>query len=108
MLRHVALDVGVLRRRREFRLMVISQLISLTGSLATFVAVPFQVYELTRSSLAVGLLGLAELAPLLALALLGVLLILVRWIGRYSWGRRLYRVQPFRALDWLYRAFVKT
>ncbi len=45
---------------------------------------------------------------LLALALLAVLLLLVRWIGRFSWGRRLYRVQPFRALDWLYRAFVKT
>ena len=67
----LALDVGLLRRRRDFGLMTLSQLISLTGSTATFVAIPFQVYELTRSSLAVGLLGVAELIPILALALLG-------------------------------------
>ena len=71
MLRHVALDVGVLKRRREFRLITISQFISLLGSTATFVAIPFQVYEITGSSLAVGLLGVAELAPILVLALLG-------------------------------------
>ena len=39
--------------------------------MATFVAVPFQAYELTGSSLAVGLLGVAEFAPILVLALVG-------------------------------------
>lgn len=52
--------------------------------------------------------GQGALVSLLALAMLAVLLILLRWIGRYSWGRRLYRVQPLRTFDWLYRAFVKT
>jgi hypothetical protein len=48
-------------------------------------------------------------APMLVGAgLLAALLLLVRWIGRYPWGRRLYRAQPLRAIDWLYRAFVKT
>jgi MFS family permease len=37
----------------------------------TYVAIPFQVYDLTGSTLAVGLLGLVELLPLLATALLG-------------------------------------
>jgi MFS family permease len=67
----VALDVGLLRRRRDFRLLVVGQSISEGGSMITFVAVPFQAYELTGSSLAVGLLGVAEFAPILALALVG-------------------------------------
>ena len=36
------------------------------------------------------------------------ILLLLRWVGRYAWGRRLHRAQPFRAIDWLYRAFVKS
>jgi MFS family permease len=69
--RAVAIDAGLLRRRREFRLLVIGQSVSEAGSMLTFVAVPFQAFELTGSSLAVGLLGLAEFAPILVLALLG-------------------------------------
>lgn len=46
-------------------------MVSFTGSMITYVAIPFQVYQLTRSSLMVGLLGVAELAPLLATGLLG-------------------------------------
>jgi MFS family permease len=67
----VAVDFGLLRRRRDFRLLFTSQLVSLAGSMLTFVAVPFQVYALTGSSLAVGLLGVAEFAPILVLALVG-------------------------------------
>jgi hypothetical protein len=44
----------------------------------------------------------------LGAALLAALLLLVRWVGRFGWGRRLHRAQPFRAIDWIYRAFVKT
>ena len=39
------------------------------GAMVTYVALPCQMYALTRSSLAVGLLGLAELAPLLFVAI---------------------------------------
>lgn len=67
----IALDLGLLRRRRDYGLMTFSQFVSLTGSMATFVAIPFQVYDITGSSLAVGLLGVAELVPVLVLALLG-------------------------------------
>ena len=37
----------------------------------TYVVLPLQMYRLTRSALAVGLLGVAEFAPLLLMALLG-------------------------------------
>jgi MFS family permease len=39
--------------------------------MVTFVAVPFQVYALTNSTLAVGLLSLAEFVPLMIMAFLG-------------------------------------
>ena len=64
-------DFGLLRRRRDFRLLVLGQAVSGFGSDVTFVAMPFQMYELTGSSLAVGLLGVAEFAPIIVLALVG-------------------------------------
>ena len=67
----VAVDIGLLRRRRDFGLLVLGQSVSEAGSMATFVAVPFQTYDLTGSSLAVGLLGVAEFAPIIVLALVG-------------------------------------
>jgi MFS family permease len=49
----------------------VSQSVSFLGSMLTYVALPYQVYRLTHSSLAVGCLGLAELGPLLLTAFLG-------------------------------------
>ena len=71
LLRAVALDAGLLRRRREYRLLVAGQFVSLAGSELTFVAIPFQTFQITDSSLAVGLLGVAEFVPILVLALVG-------------------------------------
>ncbi|MDX6572172.1 MAG: hypothetical protein QOC86_1328, partial [Gaiellales bacterium] len=70
-LRHAIIDIGPLRRHRDFRLLFLGQLSTFLGSMLTFVAIPYQVYALTGSSLAVGLLGLAELVPVLTLGLLG-------------------------------------
>ncbi len=47
-------------------------------------------------------------AAIVALGVLGWILLLSRWFQRYMWGRTLHRLQPFRAIDWLYRAFVKS
>lgn len=44
---------------------------SFIGTQLTVVAAPFQVYELTRSSFAVGMLGLAQMIPLLVGSLVG-------------------------------------
>jgi MFS family permease len=69
--RRTGVDVGVLRRSRDLRLLLSGQLVSSTGSMITYVALPYQTYRLTHSTLVVGLLGLAELAPLLVTALVG-------------------------------------
>ena len=70
-LRAVSVDVDLLRRRRELRLLILGQATSDLGSMITFVAVPVQTYQLTHSSVAVGLLGVAEFVPILVLALVG-------------------------------------
>jgi len=71
LLRLATIDIGPLRRRRDFRLLFIGQGVSFFGSMITYVAIPFQAYQLSGSSLVVGLLGLAELVPLLAAAFIG-------------------------------------
>lgn len=58
-------------RHRDFRLLFWGQLISYLGSQITLVAVPFQVYQITREPFAVGILGIVELIPMLALSLVG-------------------------------------
>jgi MFS family permease len=64
-------DIGPLKRHRDFRLLFGARNISLFGSGITYVAVPYQVYQLSGSTLLVGLLGIVELAPLLVTALIG-------------------------------------
>ena len=70
-IRRVLVDVAPLRRSRDFRALIAGQTVSLLGSQMTAVAVPYQVYALTRSSLAVGLVSLAALPVMLAGAFLG-------------------------------------
>jgi MFS family permease len=65
------LDVSPLRRHRDLRLVFTGQLVSTFGSFFTYVALPVQIYDLTRSSAAVGLLGTVQLVPLAATSLWG-------------------------------------
>jgi MFS family permease len=58
-------------RSRDFRLLFFGQLVSLTGSQMQTVAVPYQIYKLTGSSLALGFIGLARVIPVLVFALGG-------------------------------------
>lgn len=64
------LDIGPLRRYPAFRRLWLGLAVSQIGSQLTLVAVFYQVYVLTGSSLAVGLVSLAQLGPALAGALL--------------------------------------
>ena len=64
-------DVAPLRRSREFRLLFVGQGVSFFGSMVTYVALPYQAYRISHSSLIVGLLSLAELIPLLITAFVG-------------------------------------
>lgn len=71
MVRATAVDLGPLRRSRDFRLVWAGQLVSAAGRQFTVVALPYQVYGLTRSAFAVGALGLVQLVPLLGASLVG-------------------------------------
>lgn len=70
-IRTVAVDISPLRDLRDFRLLFIGQGVSFAGSMITYVAVPFQAYALSRSSLVVGLVSLAELFPILLMSFVG-------------------------------------
>jgi MFS family permease len=69
--RRLLSDVTPLRESPQYRLLYAGELLAFLGSQLTVVAVPLQVYLQTRSSLAVGLVGLAQLGPLLACSLVG-------------------------------------
>src|ERR687897_3814635 len=64
-------DTTPLRVSRDFRRLWCGQAVSLLGTMLTTAALPFQVFDETGSSLAVGLLGAAELVPLLVCAVVG-------------------------------------
>src|SRR3989441_13306181 len=65
------LSLAPLRKHRDYRLLYTGQLISAFGSMITYVAVPYQVFAITHSSLMVGMLGAVQLVPLLLFALWG-------------------------------------
>lgn len=68
---NLAVDFTPLKRYPDFRRLWLSGLISYFGSMITYVALPFQVKELTDSFLAVGLIGLVEIVPLIIFGLYG-------------------------------------
>ena len=68
---NLAIDFSPLRRYPDFRRLWLSGLISYFGSMFTYVALPFQVKQLTDSYLAVGLIGLVEIIPLVIFGLYG-------------------------------------
>jgi MFS family permease len=63
--RGLAIDITPLRVSRDFRLLWGGELLSQIGSQFTLVALFVQVYRLTNSTLAVGLIGLTQLVPML-------------------------------------------
>jgi MFS family permease len=67
----IAVDIRPLRESRDFRRLWFGTGISAIGSQITTVAIPFQLYDQTRSTLLVGLLGIAALVPLLIVPIYG-------------------------------------
>ena len=65
----ILVDATPLRESRDFRLLFTGQLISIMGTQLTVVAIPYQVYSMTHSTLQVGAISLAQLVPFLAGAL---------------------------------------
>ncbi|MGH2829115.1 MAG: MFS transporter [Actinomycetota bacterium] len=70
-LRRIAVDLAPLRESRDFRLLWGGQMVSMLGSSVALVCLPFQVYRLTGSPMAVGLLGATELVPLVVASIVG-------------------------------------
>lgn len=64
-------DVGPLKRHSQFRRLWGGYVVSVLGSQLTVVALPYQVFRLTGSSFDVGLMGLAQIVPVLGGALVG-------------------------------------
>jgi MFS family permease len=64
-------DTTPLRESRDFRLLFLAGTVFHLGGMVSYVALPFQLYQLTGSNFAVGALGLVELVPLLFFGLYG-------------------------------------
>ena len=67
----LALDLTPLKKYPDFRNLWAAGLVSYLGSMITYVAIPFQIKELTNSYLAVGIVGVIELVPLIIFGLYG-------------------------------------
>src|SRR5262245_25443180 len=65
------LDFSPLRDSREFRLLYLGQSVTFFGSMMTFVALPWQVFQLTKSSFTVGMLGVVEFVAVLFMGFVG-------------------------------------
>lgn len=70
-MRKYAIDLSPLKKYRDFKLLFTAGLFSYFGSMITFVALPFQVKELTGSFWAVGVIGVVEIIPLIVFGLYG-------------------------------------
>lgn len=70
-MRKYAIDLSPLKKYHDFKLLFTAGLFSYFGSMITFVALPFQVKELTGSFWAVGLIGVVEIIPLIVFGLYG-------------------------------------
>ncbi|CAN2182243.1 enterobactin exporter EntS [Candidatus Nanopelagicaceae bacterium] len=66
-----SIDLTPLKKYPDFRNLWAAGLISYLGSMITYVAIPFQIKELTNSYLAVGIVGVIELVPLIIFGLYG-------------------------------------
>ncbi|CAB4544052.1 unannotated protein [freshwater metagenome] len=65
------IDITPLKKYPDFRNLWTAGLISYLGSMITYVALPFQLKEITHSYLAVGVLGVIEIVPLIIFGLYG-------------------------------------
>jgi MFS family permease len=66
-----AIDLTPLKKYPDFRNLWASGLISYLGSMVTYVAIPYQIKEITNSYVAVGVVGAIEIIPLILFGLYG-------------------------------------
>ena len=87
-MRSLLADITPLRQNQPFRRLWVGLLVSSIGSQLTVVAVAYQAYVLTHSTLVVGLVSLVQLVPTLVGAMGGARS-LMPWIvvGCWLWPR---------------------
>ena len=73
-MKHLLPDLSPLKRSGDFRLLYLGQMISGFGTAVTYVTLPLQMYQLTKSTVMVGLIGVAEFVPMILMAFLGGML----------------------------------
>ncbi len=64
-------DTTPLKESRDFRLLFWAGAVFYLGGMVSYVALPYQLYQLTGSNFAVGALGIVELVPLVVFGLYG-------------------------------------
>ena len=64
-------DLGPLRTHRDFRLLYLGQFVSLLGSMLSYVALPYALFQATHSPRLLGLLGVIQLVPSIVGGLFG-------------------------------------
>lgn len=67
----LTIDLTPLKTSCDFRLLYIGQFVSQFGSSISYVVLPWQMYQLTKSNFAVGMLGVAEFVPMFIMAFVG-------------------------------------
>ena len=70
-MRRVVVDWTALRESHDLRVLVAGNFVTGLGTQASLVALPYQIYTQTHSAFMTGLLGAAELGPLVGMALYG-------------------------------------
>jgi MFS family permease len=65
------IDTTPLRTSRDFRLLFVAGTVFYLGGMVSYVALPYQVWQLTGSNFAVGAISLVELVPLVVFGLYG-------------------------------------
>jgi len=70
-LRRLIVDAEPLRRDRDFRYLWIGQVVSGLGRQVTSIVLPYQLYVLTGTPLAIGALALVQVVPIMAFSLGG-------------------------------------
>jgi MFS family permease len=71
MLKNFAIDITPLKVSRDYRLLFFGQLISFFGTMMSFVAIQWQIFDLTKSSAMVGYISIAEVIPMVIFGLIG-------------------------------------
>lgn len=71
LLRAFAIDLSPLKASRDYRLLFLGQFISAFGSAISYVVLPWQMYQLTKSTFAVAMISLAEFVPMFVMAFVG-------------------------------------